>query len=69
MQGKIHFYGGNGMDEITMEIKLVPTADNRHDLDIETKGITMDEVPACLQWVLHQLQINKHKKFKLIKGG
>ena len=58
-----------GLHEMTLKIKLIPTADGRHDLDIETKGLAIDEVPACLQWVLHQIQINKHKKFKLIKGG
>ena len=57
------------MREMTLKIKLIPTADDRHDLDIETEGLTMDEVPACLQWVLHQIQINKHKRLKVIKGG
>ena len=57
------------MHEITLKIKLIPTPDDRHDLDIETEGLTMDEVPACLQWVLHQIQINKHKRLKVIKGG
>ena len=52
---------------VKLTIELIPTADGRHDLTIESEGINREEVPALLEWVLLQIRLNKHKKLNLIK--
>ena len=52
---------------IELNIKLIPTPDGRHDLEVEPTGIELDEVEDCLLWVVAQIRMNKHKRLKVIK--
>ena len=53
---------------IELHIRLIPR-DDRHDLEIEPVGIPTDEIENCLEWCLHQIRMNKHRRLKVIRGG
>ena len=55
------------MHEIHLDIKLIPTPDGRHDMDIEMAGIDTDEVEDCLLWVVAAIRENKRCRLKVIK--